>query len=151
MLRGTGSSAGETSPRPAAVSRVACRRSRPHTHTGPLARSHALAHTDEEYVRLKTELGERVWEAVASLFPHLRDKREVLCVGTPLSNAFYLEAAHGEMYGLDHCIERFSLDSVGQLRPQTDVRHLYLTGQVRPPSVRARARSRVSPFAAADF
>lgn len=54
---------------------------------------------------------------------------EYLDVGTPLSNKYYLGFAHGEMYGLDHSMQRFLPDAAMHLRAKTDIPGLYLTGK----------------------
>ena len=46
-----------------------------------------------------------------------------------MTNKYYIGSAHGEIYGLDHDVARFSPDVVMSLRPETDVAGLYLTGQ----------------------
>ena len=83
----------------------------------------------EDYVSFKTRLGRRLWEQVCKLYPHLEDKLEYIEVGTPLSNQFYLESYKGEVYGLDHDIDRFDPFIQTDLRPQLPVNGLYLTGQ----------------------
>ena len=51
-------------------------------------------------------------------------------VATPLSNNHYLNSTRGEVYGLDHCIERYDgVDAMLALHPQTEVPGLYMTGQ----------------------
>jgi all-trans-retinol 13,14-reductase len=102
----------------------------------------------EDYGAYKEALGAKMWQVVAELFPHLADKvggaslvstisPSLLClfqvefieVGTPLSHKHYLNAPHGEIYGLDHNFARFSPLNTALLRPQTAVANLYLTGQ----------------------
>ena len=48
-------------------------------------------------------------------------------MGTPLTNQFYLGCLEGEGYGLDSNAYRYSkgLD----LKPETEIKNLYLTGQ----------------------
>ena len=53
---------------------------------------------------------------------------EYLEVGSPVSNRYYLGAARGEIYGLDHDTQRFSAECVSSLRPKTDINGLYLSG-----------------------
>merc|ERR1711936_1251237 len=47
----------------------------------------------------------------------------------PVTNKHYIAQPHGEIYGLDHSIERFDPLMVAKLRPATDVPGLFLTGQ----------------------
>jgi all-trans-retinol 13,14-reductase len=46
-----------------------------------------------------------------------------------MTNSYYLGQPNGELYGLDHAMERFSPWSAARLRPTTDIPGLYLTGQ----------------------
>lgn len=49
-------------------------------------------------------------------------------VGSPLSNKYYLGFQQGEMYGLEHQMQRFLPEASIQLRAKTDIPGLYLTG-----------------------
>ena len=79
----------------------------------------------------------------------MRDHIDHTEIASPVTNKFYLEQPHGEIYGLDHSRERlvvvtivqplylyaslccrFDPLMVAQLRPETDIPGLYLTGQV---------------------
>lgn len=42
---------------------------------------------------------------------------------------YYIAAPRGEIYGIDHHMDRFSPQSVVKLRPDTSIPGLYLTGQ----------------------
>ena len=88
-----------------------------------------VMHRGEDYNSLKMEIGRRLWQQTCELFPHLEDKLEYMEVGTPLSNQYYLEAFKGQAYGLDHNVERFDLSVQMQLRAETPISGLYLTGQ----------------------
>ena len=83
----------------------------------------------EEYEEIKHRIGKRIWEQTCKLFPQIRDRVEFFDVGSPLSNKYYIAAPRGEIYGIDHHIDRFSPKAVLKLRPDTSVRGLYLTGQ----------------------
>ena len=73
-------------------------------------------------------------DSVISQFCILRKKcfffqLEYFDVGTPLSNKYYLGCPSGEMYGLNHVQERIKPEVIMQLRPETEVPGLYLTGE----------------------
>lgn len=42
-------------------------------------------------------------------------------IGTPVSNRHYLGSPKGEIYGLDHTSDRFSIQNNALLRPKTDI------------------------------
>lgn len=88
-----------------------------------------VMHRGDEYQSLKNEIGRRMWHQILEMYPHLEGKVEYFDVGTPLSNQFYLGSYSGEVYGLDHDLRRFSLSTMAQLRPDTPITGLYLTGQ----------------------
>jgi all-trans-retinol 13,14-reductase len=50
-------------------------------------------------------------------------------VGTPVTNQYYLACPKGEIYGLDQKLVRFSAEVASKLRPKSDIKGLYLTGQ----------------------
>ncbi|PFX24730.1 all-trans-retinol 13,14-reductase-like [Stylophora pistillata] len=83
----------------------------------------------EEYEDLKNRIGKRIWEQTCKLFPQVRDRVDFFDVGSPLSNRYYIAAPRGEIYGIDHHIDRFSPNAVMKLRPDTSIPGLYLTGQ----------------------
>ncbi|XP_078702739.1 all-trans-retinol 13,14-reductase-like [Branchiostoma floridae x Branchiostoma belcheri] len=88
-----------------------------------------VKHRGEEYESLKTRLAQKMWRQVCQQYPQLQGKDEYMDVGTPLSNNYYLGSTRGEIYGLDHNRERFSQDLLVNLRPDTAIPGLYLTGQ----------------------
>ena len=53
---------------------------------------------------------------------------EYIDVGTPISNRYYLGCPNGEIYGLNHVKERVQPEVLMELRPDTVVPGLYLTG-----------------------
>eukprot|EP00923_Selenidium_pygospionis_P049319 GHVN01084969.1.p1 GENE.GHVN01084969.1~~GHVN01084969.1.p1 ORF type:complete len:630 (+),score=71.82 GHVN01084969.1:182-2071(+) len=91
--------------------------------------SKRVKHRGDDYEQLKKKLGDLVWKQTVGLFPQLKDCVEYFEVGSPLSNKYYLGAHEGVMYGLDHDLKRFSPGGCVALRPETDVKNLFLTGQ----------------------
>ncbi|KAK3740160.1 hypothetical protein QZH41_014090, partial [Actinostola sp. cb2023] len=83
----------------------------------------------EDYEELKHRIGRRMWEQTCRHFPQLKDKEEFFDVGSPLSNQYYIASPRGEIYGLDHNKDRFSPETCVNLRPNTTIPGLYLTGQ----------------------
>jgi all-trans-retinol 13,14-reductase len=52
-------------------------------------------------------------------------------VGTPLSHNYYINTPTGEIYGLDHNVERFAdPEIIMNLRAETDIPGLVLTGEL---------------------
>ena len=47
-------------------------------------------------------------EQACSLYPQIRDHIDYVDIGTPVTNAYYIAAPHGEIYGLDHTKTRMS-------------------------------------------
>ncbi|XP_045626463.2 all-trans-retinol 13,14-reductase [Procambarus clarkii] len=83
----------------------------------------------DEYDSLKKIFGHKAVEQASNIFPSIKDHIDYINIGTPLSNRYYLGTPRGEIYGLDHTSERFSIWNNAILRPQTDVPGVYLTGQ----------------------
>ncbi len=83
----------------------------------------------DEYEGIKKTLGYAMIEQVCKIYPQIRDHIDYVDIGTPVTNKYYIAQPHGEIYGLDHSLQRFSLGFDSQLRPETDVPGLYLTGQ----------------------
>lgn len=83
----------------------------------------------EEYEEIKNRIGKRIWEQTCRHFPQLRDRVDFFDVGSPLSNRYYIAAPRGEIYGIDHHVDRFSPKAVVKLRPETSIPGLYLSGQ----------------------
>lgn len=81
-----------------------------------------------DYDMLKEQIGERMLEeGLFKFYPELRDKVEHVSYGTPLSTQFYLKSFSGESYGLD--MNQYRLLEATELRPKTQIKNLYLTGQ----------------------
>ncbi|CAL4063563.1 unnamed protein product, partial [Meganyctiphanes norvegica] len=83
----------------------------------------------DDYESYKKIFGHKLVEQTCRLFPTIRDHIDYVEIGTPLTNRYYLGAPRGEIYGMDHTMERFSPYINGVLRSQTDITGLYLTGQ----------------------
>lgn len=88
-----------------------------------------VKHRGDEYEGLKTDFGRTIWEQTCRLFPHLAGKEDVFEVGTPLTNNHYIQSLQGEIYGMHHTTDRFSPEAMIDLRAETDLPGLYLTGQ----------------------
>ena len=88
-----------------------------------------VMHRGEDYQGIKLAIGRQAWGQVLEMFPRLESHEEYFDVGTSLSNQYYLASHSGEVYGVDHTLERFSLETMARLRPQTALEGLYLTGQ----------------------
>ena len=83
----------------------------------------------EDYEEIKNRIGKRIWEQTCKFFPQVRDRVDFFDVGSPLSNKYYIAAPRGEIYGIDHHVDRFSPRAAVKLRPDTSIPGLYLTGQ----------------------
>jgi len=83
----------------------------------------------DDYDEVKDSIGYKMIEQTCKIFPQMRDKIDVTEIASPVTNKFYLAQPHGEIYGLDHSMQRFDPLMVAQLRPETDVPGLFLTGQ----------------------
>ncbi|MFO1197587.1 MAG: NAD(P)/FAD-dependent oxidoreductase [Burkholderiaceae bacterium] len=79
----------------------------------------------EDYEALKAKLQRRLLDALFARLPQLRDALVYAELSTPLSTRWFQQNPHGEIYGLDHDVERFSQE---WLHPATPVKGLYLTG-----------------------
>lgn len=83
-------------------------------------------HRGEEYEQLKEEIKNNLLSKLFSVMPEIKDHIEYMELSTPLSTKHFSNYAHGEIYGLEHTPNRFKLK---QLRPVTNYKNLYLTGQ----------------------
>merc|ERR1712055_742728 len=83
----------------------------------------------DDYDEIKDSIGHKMIEQTCKLFPQIRDKIDVTEIASPVTNKYYIAHPHGEIYGLDHSMERFDPMMVAKLRPETDVPGLFLTGQ----------------------
>ena len=83
----------------------------------------------DSYEEVKNSIGHNMIEQACKLYPQMRDCIDFTEIASPVTNKHYLAQPHGEIYGLDHSIERFDPLMVAKLRPATDIPGLYLTGQ----------------------
>ncbi|MDI1302641.1 MAG: NAD(P)/FAD-dependent oxidoreductase [bacterium] len=80
----------------------------------------------EDYEAMKAKFQQRLLDALYEQLPQLKDALVYAELSTPLSTAFFQMNDQGEIYGLDHDVQRFKQD---WLHPVTPVKGLYLTGQ----------------------
>jgi all-trans-retinol 13,14-reductase len=81
-----------------------------------------------DYKDLKEFMAQRlINEGLYTFYPKTKGKITHYEVGTPLTNQFYLGCLDGEGYGLDTTNYRYSV--AHELRPETPIKNLYLTGQ----------------------
>ncbi|WP_298186692.1 NAD(P)/FAD-dependent oxidoreductase [uncultured Pseudomonas sp.] len=78
-----------------------------------------------EYEALKAKLGAGLLETLYQHQPQLRGALDFCELGTPLSTEWYQWNEQGEIYGLDHTVQRFQQHWI---HSQTPIKGLYLTG-----------------------
>ena len=82
----------------------------------------------DRYDFLKELLGDRmINDGLLKYFPHLESKIEDINIASPLTTKHYINSYYGESYGLDMSKKRLLHGE--KLRPKTDIKNLYLTGQ----------------------
>lgn len=81
---------------------------------------------DEAYKKMKSDFKDTMLNRLYSLFPQIEGNIEVTEVSTPLSTKHFSNYKKGEIYGLAHTPERFTLPF---LRPKTKIKGLKLVGQ----------------------
>lgn len=80
----------------------------------------------EEYLNLKNNFETDMLSVLYKFFPQIKGTIIASEVSTPLSTENFTNYKNGEIYGLAHSPERFTLPF---LRPKTPIRGLFLTGQ----------------------
>jgi all-trans-retinol 13,14-reductase len=80
----------------------------------------------EDYTRLKDDLSRRLIEILEREVPKVKGKIAYHELSTPLSTRHFGNYPKGEIYGLEHTPARFRERS---LRPKTQLKNFYLTGQ----------------------
>ncbi len=79
----------------------------------------------EDYLAKKEALSQQLLEKLYQQQPQLKDKLDFYELSTPLSTEFYQLNQQGEIYGLEHFVERFEKPF---LHPQTPIKNFYMTG-----------------------
>jgi len=80
----------------------------------------------DKYEAKKEELSERIVNTVFKHVPQIKNAIAYKELSTPLSVKSLANYSKGELYGINHTPQRFHQR---WLRPQTDIKNLYLTGQ----------------------
>ncbi len=80
----------------------------------------------EEYLKLKKNFEAEMLKILYKFFPQVEGTIVASEVSTPLSTENFTNYKNGEIYGLAHSAERFTLPF---LRPKTKIKGLFLTGQ----------------------
>ncbi|MDX1498957.1 MAG: NAD(P)/FAD-dependent oxidoreductase [Woeseiaceae bacterium] len=78
------------------------------------------------YESFKARLGERLMRHLYQKLPQLEGRIDYYEVSTPLSTRWFANYRRGELYGIEHSVERFEQ---GWLSPHTRIPGLWLTGQ----------------------
>jgi all-trans-retinol 13,14-reductase len=87
-------------------------------------------HRGEVYDNIKAQMTDILLNVLYVHFPKTKGRVEFKELGTPLSTNKYLGREYGEVYNLDHNVQRFdSVRAQLALHPDTTVKNLYLTGQ----------------------
>ena len=80
----------------------------------------------EAYENHKEEICQQLLQSVYKFVPKTKEALDYYELSTPLTVNSLANYPEGEMYGIEHSPERFRQR---WLRPKTDIKNLYLTGQ----------------------
>ncbi len=80
----------------------------------------------EEYEKLKEAFSQRLLEQLYIHVPQLKGNIDFYELSSPLSTKHFTSYSSGEIYGMDHTVERFNQSF---LRAHTPIKNLFLTGQ----------------------
>jgi all-trans-retinol 13,14-reductase len=80
----------------------------------------------DAYLKLKKNFETEMLKILYKFFPQVEGTIVASEVSTPLSTENFTNYKNGEIYGLAHSAERFTLPF---LRPKTKIKGLFLTGQ----------------------
>jgi len=75
---------------------------------------------------MKEQYAQRLLETLYKYVPQVKGKVDYYELSSPLSTKNSTSYENGEIYGIEHTLERFRLKF---LRPRTPIKNLYLTGQ----------------------
>lgn len=79
----------------------------------------------EDYEQVKQELTDRLMEILYKQMPQLKDALDYVELSTPLSTQWFQWNEAGEIYGIEHDVERFRQNWI---HPKTEIKNFYLTG-----------------------
>lgn len=79
----------------------------------------------EDYEAFKAKLTEQLLETLYRFQPQLREHLDFCELGTPLSTEWFQWNEQGEIYGIEHTVQRFDQHWI---HSQTPIKGLYLTG-----------------------
>ena len=83
---------------------------------------------DVDYRRIKNDISLKILDSILyTYFPKTKGKVLAYDGATPLTTKFYLNSPHGESYGLQ--MNKYRSTNAIDLRPETPIKNLYLTGQ----------------------
>ncbi|XP_063694603.1 all-trans-retinol 13,14-reductase-like [Bolinopsis microptera] len=88
-----------------------------------------LKRRGDDYDRAKKLIGQKMIDQTCQLFPQIEEYIDYVDIGTPVTNNHYISSTKGEIYGLDHNVDRFAPEANAALRPETDISGLIMTGQ----------------------
>lgn len=80
----------------------------------------------EAYEKIKENIKLQLLNKLYETLPKIKGHVEICELSTPLSTKHFSNYNKGEIYGLEHTPQRFELK---QLRPKTNYKNLFLTGQ----------------------
>ncbi len=81
---------------------------------------------DTTYTNNKKKIEDILWNALYKFYPKCKGKVLYSSTSTSETVKYYLGSYNGECYGLDANTSRFNYSN---LRPETNIKNLYLTGQ----------------------
>jgi len=85
----------------------------------------------EDYKAIKQRLGRRIVEEAQDFCDEVKflEHVEIIKVGTPLTQEYYLNTPGGSIYSADHTLERFRPENLVKSRPETAIPNLTQGGQ----------------------